>query len=227
MGCTFAILASALHASASTQPTVFILDASASMATVLGEETRLSVAKSSLRDAIDEIHRSAPDHQVALVSFYDGCWVHRMENVAPISTNRGRLLNQIDAIATREYGHTPIAKSLEVAAEIVKGTGGSIILVSDGQESCDTETDLCELARHLLEHSIRFEVNLIGLALSKQQSDAIRCVPEITGGSFFAANDPASLTEALGIATEQSITPAITGCLDNRGGLLSRWCGQE
>ncbi|MEM9850843.1 MAG: VWA domain-containing protein [Pseudomonadota bacterium] len=213
-------------AMADARRTVIILDASASMAAALGDGTRLDAAKRAVKTARSVTHTHAPAQELALESFYDGCWVDVMARGAPVSQVRGELLSQIDGLRTRDYGHTPIARALEAAAELLTGRKGDIILVSDGQESCDKEIDLCRFATRLKAANVTLKVNLVGLALSRDQRKALDCVARNTGGAFLNADDSAGLEAALGLIAEDSVeeSAAVRPCYDNRGGLLAVWC---
>jgi len=223
VACLALAVASAVHANS----TIIILDASASMSTGLGDGTRLDAAKKAVNLVLNTMHEEAPEHEVGLVSFYDGCWVDVMARQAPLAEAHPKLLSKVSGLATREYGHTPIAQSLFIAADLLEGTAGNVILVSDGQESCDETIDLCALATRLKENNILFEVNLIGLALSRRQKDALMCIAENTGGVFIVANDPESLKDALGLAAQESLETGGPSCIDNRGGLLHWWCEED
>ncbi|MEM7439824.1 MAG: VWA domain-containing protein [Pseudomonadota bacterium] len=215
------------HASEDKQSTIIVLDASASMANRLGDGTRLDAAKRAVTKIVKEASQHAPDHQVGLVSFYDGCWVDLMVRPAPLLNAKTHLLSQVASLQTREYGHTPIAKSLEIAAGLLNGEKGSVILVSDGQESCDEVLDLCALATRLKNENISFKVNLIGLALSKKQKSALLCIAENTGGVFLTADDSKALQSVLGIVAKQAIQETVPRCTDNRGGFIHFWCPDE
>ncbi|MFY0622901.1 MAG: VWA domain-containing protein [Pelagimonas sp.] len=206
--------------------TVFILDASSSMETELNGETRLVVAKAAVRSAIGTIHRGSPEHEVGLVSFYDGCWVHPMAPVAPLASNRGALLQHVAGLATRKYGHTPIARALEIAAEQLEGKGGSIILVSDGEETCDKTRDMCEIAQDLRRQNVELKVHFIALTLNQAQREAMLCIPKTTGGTFVAVETSADLKDAMQIAAEMAAQSSWDRCYDNRGGFLHLWCGE-
>lgn len=223
------VVGAMMHTAASASdgadgPTIIILDASASMADQLSGGTRLDAAKRAAVEAMDLIHDNQPDHPTALLAFYDGCWVDQMVMEAPLRRVHSEMRNSINTLQTRQYGHTPIARSLRMAAELLAGRRGSILLVSDGQESCDEEIDLCAFAKDLKVQNASLQVSIVGLALSADQADALRCTPENTSGVFLRAESGEDLKEALGIIAQQAIEPLAPKCLDNRGGLLAKWC---
>jgi len=217
-------MAIATSAVALDRPTFIILDASASMAQELGDGTRLDAAKAAVLNVIEVTHDDSPDHRLGLVSFYDGCWVDIVSRAEPLGTQRRFLLLHVEDIETTEWGHTPIANSLEIVSRLPDEDGGNIILVSDGQETCEKERDLCQLARQLNARHVTLKVNLVGLALSKLQKAALSCIPEETGGAFLSADDPESLKDALGFAVRDAVHDGDPRCHDNRGGLIEKWC---
>ena len=120
----------------------YILDVSGSMNAMAGSETRMAAAKKSLGSMVQGIpegsivalrlysHRIAPSDKAA--SCKD------TELVIPFGPiNKAQFLSVVNAATP--LGQTPIAYSLEQAAnDFVMGADEqqTIILVSDGEESC-------------------------------------------------------------------------------------------
>ncbi|SHH29858.1 von Willebrand factor type A domain-containing protein [Cognatiyoonia sediminum] len=204
--------------------TVVILDASVSMATELDGGTRLSAAKQAVMNVLNETVQSEPSQPFGFISFYDGCWVDVMVKPRPLESVLDDIRGRVSNLQTREFGHTPIAKSLEIAGKLLEQDGGKIILVSDGQESCQEHRDLCELAEHLDQINIDFEIHLVGFALSPDQEDALRCIPQATGGTFVSVNRADDLISAVGFVATEAGSDVQDRCYDNRGGLLHWWC---
>lgn len=231
-GCALVCLSGQpLVATTDQTPTFLILDASASMAEELGEGTRLKAAKEAVANVLNATLEETPDHDLGFVSFYDGCWVDVIARAEPLHTLHATLLLHVDDIETTKWGHTPIAKSLEIVSRLLGKAGGDIILVTDGVETCEKERDLCALAKSLKARHVALKINLVGLALSRKQKDALECIPHLTGGTFISADDPESLNSALGRAVQDAITDPDRNpgndprCHDNRGGLRYWWCG--
>ena len=92
----------------------------------------------------------------------------------------------------------------------------SIILVSDGQETC--AADPCDVAVEMVRNNVDVKINVIGYGL--QDMDAVRqlkCVAMATKGKYISTDTSAQLTNAMGelfnIKKEvkaQIVTPAST-----------------
>ncbi|MEL6689652.1 MAG: vWA domain-containing protein [Pseudomonadota bacterium] len=204
--------------------TIVILDGSSSMNKPFDNATRLDSAKEAVHHMFDLTLEGSPEHEVAFLSFYAGCWVHVMAEPAPLQDVEEELRVFVDDITPEEYAHTPIIWSLERAAKLLEGSPGHVVLVSDGRESCDYESDICVFAEGMASQNVNLEVVLIGLALAPHEVDSLRCIPEATGGAFVNVGDATALEEALGFAAERAVNAPSTGCWDNRGGLLHWWC---
>jgi Ca-activated chloride channel homolog len=108
-------------------------------------------------------------------------------------------------------GMTPITASLELAAEGLgyKEQKATVILVSDGLETCDA--DPCAAAKKLEELGVDFTAHVIAFDLKPEETEKLRCIADSTGGKFFPASDAASLKDALDLAvgaaamTEQAV----------------------
>lgn len=175
---------------------LFIVDASGSMKKKIGEEFRIDVAKKVL----DETVKSMPsDARLGLLVYG-----HRkakdcsdLELMVPIGGEDATTI--ASTIAKLEAkGETPIAESLTKAAKsfnAFKGQQNSIILVTDGIEEC--KGDPCAAAKKLKDAGLDVAVNIVGFTLNDEESKALQCVTETTGGKYYAAADAAGLTEAL------------------------------
>lgn len=211
-------------ASAADPATVLILDASASMRTGLETGTRLDAAKIAVGNVISDAMEEDPGQRFGFIAFYDGCWVDVMFRPQRLKDQYGDMLRRVQNLSTREFGHTPIARSLEIAGQMLDDDGGQVVLVSDGQESCEEHRDLCGLAAQLESRNVEFAIHLVGLALNPDQEEALRCIPEITGGTFLSVHSAADLVTAVDQATTGDISQH---CYDNRGGLWRAWCAED
>ena len=115
---------------------LFILDASGSMWGQIDGENKIVIARKVFSDLVKDL---ADDSQVGLVAYG-----HRregdcddIETVYPIGPlDRASLVGHVNGINPK--GKTPITKSIQQAFDVVRSNGGgaSIILVSDGLETC-------------------------------------------------------------------------------------------
>jgi len=191
---------------------VFILDASGSMAAKTGSTTKMEAAKQVMTDLVGNL---PPGTRAGLMAYG-----HRQKSActdvelvlpveAVVKDVFGRKIN-----ALQPLGQTPISESIRQAAAVLKGVSGkrSIILVSDGEETC--KQDPCKVAADLKKADIDLKVHVVGFGLdtpaAKQQ---LKCVATATGGTYAEASNPAELKRKISeVATSES-KPAITGKL--------------
>ncbi len=147
-----------------------ILDLSGSMKLPLGTSTRIATARRVLRDVVAKI----PDDFNVGLRVYGHRYGSRQketctdsELVVPIEKlNRQRLLSAIDAKQPR--GETPLVYSvLQTAADLKTAGGGSVILITDGEESW--HGDPVAAARALKASGVDITLQILGFTLTGQQ----------------------------------------------------------
>ncbi len=93
-------------------------------------------------------------------------------------------------------GRTPLAEAVRQAAQALGGTGGSVILLTDGIETC--HPDPCAVAQAMARSGLRVAVHTIAFAVGDPAAIAqLRCMAEATGGLALTADGVAELAEAL------------------------------
>ena len=95
-------------------------------------------------------------------------------------------------------GRTPLSDAVIQAAEQLRYTENpaTVILVSDGRETCNA--DPCAVGLALEEAGIDFTAHVIGFDVSEQEDRAqLQCLAENTGGQFLTASNAAELADAL------------------------------
>ena len=115
--------------------------------------------------------------------------------IPPGSTDRDGLLARVRAIKPK--GKTPIAHSIQLTAEALKTKENetTIILVSDGVETC--HSDPCSVVRSLKQSGIKFILHVVGFNVDLEGKMQLECLAKEGGGKYFAAGDAASLLAAL------------------------------
>ncbi|MBI2840813.1 MAG: hypothetical protein HYX75_21045 [Acidobacteria bacterium] len=104
-------------------------------------------------------------------------------------------------------GMTPITYSLIAALEDFGGREGEIVLISDGEETCDA--DPCELVRAWREKEIRIRVHVVGLGLDDKSRAAMKCISDAAGTAYRDADSAAELAEGLGQIQRTASAPAL------------------
>ncbi len=186
---------------------LFILDASNSMnvplevsntpSTGWRDQTRIEVAKEILAQALDSLKGSANleialrvyGHQSPITPTFQDCNDTKLE--VPFGPdNYDRIKDFIRII--RAKGTTPIARSLEAAAEDFPDLNSRnvIILITDGLEACDN--DPCVIAKKLHDKNIGITPFVIGLGLDLSYLEQFKCI-----GSYSEAESKSAFKNAL------------------------------
>lgn len=212
-----ALLAHGIAATAESERTnvLIVLDASGSMAGRIGEQRKMELAK---RVVTDLVENAPSDMGVGLVVY--GARSPREKNdcgdiqlLEPVevanAADVGRALGRV-----RPRGMTPIGAALRRAADALREQPGrsTIVLVSDGTETCDSNP--CRVARELRERTgIEVKVHVVGLDVADAERGTLECVAEGGGGQYFSAANEAQLRTGL--------SEAIAGCQRQRAMWLS------
>ncbi|MEM7730744.1 MAG: VWA domain-containing protein, partial [Pseudomonadota bacterium] len=175
---------------------MFVFDGSNSMWAPVDGGRKIDVARNAFATAIDAVpattelgltiygHRSRGD-------------CSDIEVAVPMTSGlsvRSRMSDSVAAV--RPKGKTPLSNAVRKAAESMKyqEVPATIVLITDGVESCGA--DPCSLAQDLEELGVDFKAHVIGFDLSGEEQDALVCMAEQTGGTFFSAQDSTSLEQA-------------------------------
>lgn len=185
----FCLLATGLAA----QPAMIVLDGSGSMWGRTEERSRIDIARDALRGLMSRWPDGRP---VGLVAYG-----HRSTNdcadvevLRPPGTDTAGIIALVQALIPR--GRTPLAEAVRQAAEALGGETGSVILVTDGIETC--HPDPCAVAQAIARSGARIAIHTIAFAVGDPAALAqLRCMAEVTGGQALAADTAAELTEAL------------------------------
>ena len=188
-----ALLLPFLAGTAVAQPAILVLDASSSMWGSLGERTRMDVAKDAVAGLMSRWPATRP---VGLVAYGHRRAQDCSDTELLRPPARGPAAMAAAARRVTPRGRTPIAEALRLAGEALGPGGGSIILLSDGIETC--HPDPCAVAQQIARSGPRIAVHTIALALPDPAALAqLRCIAETTGGRASIARDAAELDAAL------------------------------
>lgn len=100
----------------------------------------------------------------------------------------------------RPTGRTPIDRSLRAALQDFGDRRGTIILISDGIESCDA--DPCALVREWRDRQVNITVHVVGLGLRGKERAAMECIADAAGTTYRDAFSAGELIAGLGAAVE-------------------------
>ncbi len=197
LGGAVAILAASLTSAVAQAPrdTILILDASGSMwGRVIGKP-KVEAAREAVRDLIGGLN---PATRLGIVAYghRQAADCRDIETVLPLSPlDRARAIAAANRLSPK--GKTPITASLEEAArQIDPARGGTIVLVTDGIETCGA--DPCAAAAALKSRNANLAVHVVGFDIPNRADRArIACIAERTGGTFVPADNARELASAL------------------------------
>jgi hypothetical protein len=176
-----------------------ILDASGSMLQSLNGQRRIDAAKNTLLTLTNDV--LAPGTPVALRIFghVEGNFSCRTDLEVPLQPlDPETLSGWISAVEPKSLANTPLAASLALVADDLANAVGQkvVILVTDGEETCDGDPAAAITA--LQEQGVDVRVNIVGFAIGdaalKQQFEAWAA---LGGGGYFDAADASQLNAAL------------------------------
>lgn len=173
--------------------------------------TKIELAREILGEALNELE-GTPNleialrvygHQSPITPTFQDCDDTKLE--VPFGPdNYGRIRSFINRVEPK--GTTPIARSLEAAAEDFpdKNARNVVILITDGLEACDQFP--CEIARKLKEKEINVTPFVVGLGIDLKYLNEFDCI-----GRFYEASTVESfrkvmksvITDALNNTTAQ------------------------
>ncbi|MGQ0583683.1 MAG: vWA domain-containing protein [Reyranella sp.] len=178
-----------------------VLDASGSMWGRVGNQTKIEVARETIRTLLKDWR---PQDQLGLVTYGhrrkgDCGDIEVLKQVGPVDGTA--LMGQVNGIVPK--GMTPMTASVKMAAERLKASEGitSVILVSDGVETCNA--DPCAVAAALKKADVRLVVHTVGFDVQDRQAvRQLECMAAATGGLALSASNAGELGSAIGRAVE-------------------------
>lgn len=202
-----------------SDPILLVLDGSGSMWGQINGEPKITIARDVLSGLIDGWSEDTP---LGIVAYghrrkQDCSDIETLIPVAPFDARAVR--HAIDSVTP--LGHTPLTRAVGQAADALP-QGGTIILVTDGIETC--EGDPCALGRELAARGINLTTHVVGFDLGGEDTTALQCLAGETGGQYFDASDANGLAAALGSATQAAASgPNMTlRAVDAAGELLPK-----
>ena len=175
-----------------------ILDASGSMLGRVGTHRRIELAHTALEQLVAQMPATT---QIALRTYgrnrRNDC--SDAELVRPLGPlDRAAFISDVRATIPVPEARTPLAFSIAQTAQDLHAATGNImiVVVSDGDETCDG--DPARAAEQLHQNNPNIRVNVVGFAVgSAVWSTRLRETARRGGGTYFDAADSAQLAAAL------------------------------
>ena len=186
---------------ASPNYAIIVLDASGSMWGQVQGEAKIVIARRVIRQLVSKLPENVHLGLVAYGHRKKGDCADIQLLIEPGKVDTKQFMQVVDNLTPK--GMTPLTSALEFAAQNLafKEQKASVILVSDGKETCDR--DPCEAAKKLEQLGVDFTAHVVAFDLSEKDAKSIECIAKQTGGSFLTANDAGTLGDALQMAIEE------------------------
>jgi hypothetical protein len=194
-----------------TRSIALILDASGSMnARLAGGGTRIDAAKAAVAafvgklDTAIRIGYRVYGHQSPTKA--RNCKdTELLVGFGPASANRDAILAKTKGVRAR--GYTPITYVIQLAAaDIGKEPGArTIVLVSDGKETC--AGDPCAAAKALAAADAKLVIHTIGFNVDTAARYQLQCIARVARGTYSDATGAADLGASLGKVTDAKPAP--------------------
>lgn len=189
---------------------MLILDASSSMLADDANGPRIDAAKKASKDLVESLPGTA---QMGLMVY------GATESDAPDNRDRGckdietlakvgqvdkdKFVKAIDGVTPK--GYTPMGNSLREAAKELGDEGQrSIILVSDGIDSC-APPPVCEVAKELADEGVDLAIHTVGFKVDAEARKELQCIADAGKGQFLEADDAGSLADSLKFLTQRDV----------------------
>jgi len=177
-----------------------IMDASNSMTGMVGKETKIAAARRVLTQTINGLPDSLNvgfrvyGHRFPTDDYDNAC--RDTELLVPIApVQKAKLVEIVNKIQTK--GRTPLVLAvLEAIKDFEKIPNGSIILVTDGIESC--KGDIKSIAPAIKKSGLELEVNIVGFDIKEAAArQELESIAKSTDGRYIDARNAGELLSAL------------------------------
>ena len=180
-----------------------ILDSSGSMANVINGKTRMDIAK----EAIQTFLKEAPENANVALRVY-GHKGTSSDSDKKLSCDSSELVYSFNTYdesqlskalnSFKPAGWTPLAQSLKLAQEDMKGFNGNkntnmVYVVSDGIETCDGNP--VEVAKSFADSEIQPILNIIGFDVDGEGQKQLKEMAKESNGTYSSANNADQLNK--------------------------------
>jgi Ca-activated chloride channel family protein len=193
-------------------PVMVVLDASGSMNAKDAPGARIAAAKKAVDALVDSLPANA---RVGLLVYGTGTssagsakakGCHDIKQIVRLgAVNKPAFKAAVAKVTAR--GYTPIGNSLQAAAALLPKEGPrSIVLVSDGEDTCAPPAP-CDTARALKAAGTDLTVHTVGFKVDTTARSQLTCIAAATGGSYRETSDGASLGKILVSRVGEALRP--------------------
>ncbi len=186
-----------------TSPIALIMDGSGSMWGQIDGKTKIAIAREVIGQLVENISSDQPIGLEVYGHRRKGDCEDIETLLEPGSKNRADIKSALQKI--NPTGKTPLANTALKVIEKLKSEGSSatIILVSDGAESCGG--DLCAVVNAAKEAGVDFVLHIVGFDIGESDKLALECAAQAGGGLYLDAANGDQLSDALEQAAEITV----------------------
>ena len=183
---------------------LFVLDGSGSMWAKMGEKPKIDIAKTVMTDML---HQLPSDVRAGLIVYghnrKDDC--NDIAVVAPIGSDRASMVQALHHVSPK--GKTPLTGAIQLAAAQLRQSesNASVVVVSDGKETC--EGDPCVAAREAASTGVNLRIHVVGFDVAQDETQQLNCIATEGKGKYFAANNAEQLVVALAEVQKEVVAP--------------------
>ena len=184
-----------------------VLDVSGSMNAKLGDGNRWQTALKALKEVVDTLPE---DLNVGLRVYghrYSSKSAETCQDTALVvplaKLDREKIMKTATALKPR--GETPLIRSiLKSVGDLKTAGGGSVILITDGEESCKGSAKAA--AKEIKASGVNLTLNIVGFTLTSETvENELGTLAGSTGGHYYSAQDGAQLARAVKLAALQRL----------------------
>ncbi|MCO6382412.1 VWA domain-containing protein [Oceanicola sp. 502str15] len=186
---------------------ILVMDGSGSMWGQIDGKAKITIAQ----EVVGTVLGTIPETQELGLTLYG----HRRKGdctdietvVQPGTGTKPAIQAAVNGVSPK--GKTPMTEAVRQAAEALKYTEekATVILVSDGIETCDP--DPCAAAAALEQAGVDFTAHVVGFDVSEAEAlRQMQCIADETGGQFIKASNAAELADAMVAVVEVETEPA-------------------
>ncbi len=178
------------------QNVMLILDLSRSMWGRIDKTPKVDIARSVIKKMLDQWDKETKLGVMVYGHRHNSSCsdIQTLSNLGRV--NSRKIMKMLERL--RPKGRTPLTASVRMAADILKSkeAAATIILVSDGIESCDM--DPCKEATVLKQENSRLRVHVVGFDVEGLKDiSKLKCVATNTGGQYYSTNNANELDDIL------------------------------
>jgi hypothetical protein len=172
---------------------LFVFDGSGSMWGQVDGKTKIELAKDAMIGLVNDFPAGTDIGLVAYGHRKKGdC--NDIETLASLGSSKDSIISAVRSINPK--GKTPLTKAIELAADHLKGRDAptSIVVVSDGKESCNA--DPCAAAAAVSKAGVNLKIHVIGFDVKKDEAEQLQCIAKNGGGKYFSAGNANELAKS-------------------------------